>query len=125
MLVVDDDETIRQIIGAGLEAEGFVVRHAKNGREASELMSWQPEAIVLDLMMPDMDGWQFLEQLPSEPQAQPPVVVVSGSYGLGERTRGSGAAAVFSKPFDLMALLETVKHLCDRAGPAPAFAPSG
>jgi CheY-like chemotaxis protein len=85
-------------------------------------MPWEPSAIVLDLMMPEMDGWQFLDTLRSGPAAGTPVVVVSGSYALDERTRQSGAAAVFSKPFDLMALLETIKRLCDRGGPAPALA---
>ncbi len=117
VLVVEDDDTIRHVISTALAADGFDVREARNGREAQAILGeWPPGAIVLDMMMPEMDGWQFLEALRSGPLAHTPVVVVSGSYALQHQVRPIQADAVFSKPFDLGALVDTVAGLCTSAG---------
>ena len=124
VLVVEDDETIRHVLSTALEADGFEVRQATNGREAQAVLrEWVPGVIVLDMMMPEMDGWQFLAHFRNGPLAQTPVVVVSGSYALQERLKPVQADAVFSKPFDLGALLDTVASLCGAGGQIQAAGP--
>jgi CheY-like chemotaxis protein len=67
-MVVDDDPAIRAVVGEILEAEGYRVEMAKNGQQALvKVGSTRPDAILLDLMMPVMDGWTFLLKLRTDP----------------------------------------------------------
>jgi CheY-like chemotaxis protein len=73
VLVVDDDYTIRELISDVLQRKGYYVEMADNGQQAlAQVRLTQPDAIVLDLMMPVMDGWAFLEQYRTEPAVGPP-----------------------------------------------------
>ncbi|HXH32765.1 MAG TPA: response regulator [Bacteriovoracaceae bacterium] len=88
VLIIDDDESLREVLQATLEFEGFSVRLAGHGQEALELLTSLPteefpDCMLLDLMMPIMDGNRFLEELKKQPQqglGKIPVVVYSG-YG--------------------------------------------
>jgi two-component system OmpR family response regulator len=120
LLVVDDDVDIVQTLGLCLRAEGYRVVLARNGREALE--QFQPEvpaAVLLDLMMPVMDGWQFVTEL-RRLGHRTPLLVLSADQAI-ERHAGSLAAqAHLAKPFDLDELLSKVRQLVGPPGPAGA-----
>ena len=116
-LVVDDDDIIRGFLIEALSDEGYDVRSAANGREALALLGddWLPEVIVLDLMMPEMDGWTFRTEQRRLPVASLiPVVVLSATRDLHAQTESLDAAAVFAKPFDLDHLLESIARIVAR-----------
>ena len=117
VLVVDDDETIRTTVAEALEFEGYAVACATNGAEALELVRQQrPQAIVLDLMMPVMDGWQFLEHCRADARcAGTPVLVISASRQLPRAAAGLGVKGCITKPFDLDVLLGAVERLVHAA----------
>ena len=121
VLVVDDDTAIRTLIADALEIEGYAVVTARNGVEAlTKLSSTQPDAIVLDLMMPVMDGRGFLAAYREDARhAQIPVLVLSASHNLGEIAPELGVRACLAKPFDLDVLLAAVERLAasNEAGP--------
>jgi CheY-like chemotaxis protein len=116
MLVVEDDDSIRQMMTEVLEEEGFSVSSAADGREAlAYLHSAQPRPslILLDLMMPEMDGWAFCAEQQRDPQlADIPVVVVSASNYIRQRPLPLGAVASLVKPFNLNELLDLVTCYC-------------
>jgi DNA-binding response OmpR family regulator len=113
VLVVDDDPSIQGFLAEALADEGYDVRTAGNGREAlSILHSWRPDLILLDLMMPEMDGWAFRAEQRTLPEAaMVPVIVLSATRDLDAKTRDLEPAQVFSKPFDLELLLGTIERL--------------
>jgi DNA-binding response OmpR family regulator len=119
LMVVEDEDTIRELVAAWLRDEGFVVTTAGNGAEAiAQLRDIRPDAIVLDLMMPIMDGWAFAEACHRLiAPARIPILVVSAAHGLpqaAERLRQYGVRACLAKPFDLDVLTATVRALVER-----------
>jgi CheY-like chemotaxis protein len=113
VFVVEDDNDTRDMLGRFLELEGFEVELACNGQQALERLNEgvQPCVILLDLMMPVMDGWQFRRQQVQRPDfATIPVIVVSaaGRERLGE----IDADGFLSKRVDLELLLERVSQYC-------------
>lgn len=120
IMVVEDDFDIREVVADLLTAEGYEVIIAANGREALDYLESRapPCVILLDLMMPVMNGWQFLEMLRKDCRlSQVPVVVVTASP-----SSVSGANALIRKPFDLDDLVRTVSRFCSCPRP-PAPAP--
>lgn len=115
ILIVEDDDSIRETLQALLEQRDYVVRTAANGKEALEVLrANRPNLILLDLMMPILDGWEFLERLNGDEDiADIPVLVVSGS----ERD-ATGHQGFFPKPLNLGGLLERVQEI-QRNGAAP------
>jgi CheY-like chemotaxis protein len=115
VLVVEDDDDIRSTLAELLSMEGYAVATAANGKQALRMASHAaPDAIVLDLMMPVMDGWGFLASYRSLPRYRDvPIVVMSAAYSLrtaAERLCNLGVRAVIAKPFDLDALVALVHH---------------
>lgn len=110
ILVVDDEYSIRLILQDALSLEGYDARTAANGREALSLLEcWKPDAIVLDLIMPEMDGPAFREaQRELDGRADIPVIVLSGAHDIDSRARALEAAAVLLKPFNLDDLFAAV-----------------
>jgi CheY-like chemotaxis protein len=104
-LIVEDDHLIREAIAEALDEEGFDVVEAANGREALEkLHAERASLVLLDLMMPVMDGWRFREAQLRDPEISSiPVVVLSAV-----KDENVPAARYFSKPCDLDELLDTV-----------------
>ena len=103
VLVVDDEPDVRLLCRVNLEAEGFQVSEASNGEALSIAALDKPDAIVLDLMMPGMDGWEVLSHLKADPYTEHiPVIIVTARSSQEERRRGlsEGAAAFVTKPFD-------------------------
>ena len=115
VLVVDDDEVIRQLITLNLELEGFEVHEAVDGvdalRKATEV---RPSVITLDIMMPNMDGWDAAARLRSDPlTAHVKVVLLSARAQEADVRRGTrlGVDAYLTKPFDPDDLVEVVRRL--------------
>src|SRR5580704_15453870 len=107
VLVVDDDEAIREVIAEVLRDEGYAVVCAGNGAQALDELGRddQPDLVLLDLMMPVMSGWEVLEHLQAHDDlARIPVVVVSAMNAPGAREH-------LAKPIDLEHLLATVGRL--------------
>jgi CheY-like chemotaxis protein len=115
ILVVDDDADIRETYGEVLVEEGYRVVLARDGIEALEYLEHTPslpDLILLDLMMPRMDGAQFrVQQLHSPRISSIPVVVISASQARGlEATRTMSPAGVLKKPLGLEELLDMVRQ---------------
>jgi CheY-like chemotaxis protein len=110
VLVVEDDYAIRETLRELLEDEGYRVMWASNGKEAlARLHERAPRVILLDLMMPVMDGWEFRDAQQRDPAlANIPVVVISADHGLDHKVSGLGVDGWLAKPFELDALLATV-----------------
>jgi CheY-like chemotaxis protein len=107
VLVVDDDPQIREVVATVLEDDGYRVDTASNGAEALRKAEESlPDAVILDAMMPVMDGWEFLERWRSRPAEQRAPVLVISAVCDWRTAIDSGARAHLSKPFDL-ATLET------------------
>ena len=123
VLVVEDDEDIRADLTAILRVKGFAVDEAANGREALGRLrgSTPPCVMVLDLMMPVMNGWELRLAMRQDPQlAAIPVIVVSGKGRIApEEELALAPAAVLVKPFELTELLALVARFCTD-GPAAA-----
>ena len=114
ILIVEDDDDIREALTQILQLEGYVVREAANGREALDISAQNPtpSLILLDLMMPVMDGWQFrTEQLKDPSLSKVPVVVISADASVHEKVASFGAASVLPKPISLDRLLRAVEAL--------------
>ena len=108
VLVVDDDELVRDALSFALELEGYVTVRAADGIDALLALRTgaRPDVILLDLEMPLMPGWEFRERQLADPAlADIPVVVVSSSL------RQVSADRCLRKPFDLDVLLRTVREL--------------
>ena len=93
VLIVDDEPNIRRMVGALLAAEGYEVRDAPDGASAlTRAVESEPDVLLLDLMMPEMSGWEFREeQLRDEMLRSIPVVVMTASRGFDGEHRGAAA----------------------------------
>jgi CheY-like chemotaxis protein len=113
VLVVDDDSTLRTTMAEFLEDAGYLVETARNGADAlAKVHATEFAAIVLDLMMPVMNGWQFLDACGDELLARHvPVAVVSAAYAPGAVASRPPVSVVLSKPFDLDVLEAIVQQL--------------
>jgi DNA-binding response OmpR family regulator len=116
ILVVDDDALIRATLATALGDEGYAVRVAPDGRTAlSSIGNWRPDLIVLDLMMPVMNGVEFrAAQRSAADTAQIPVIILSAAHEVQSRAASLEPAAVFTKPFDLGALLDAIASVLER-----------
>jgi CheY-like chemotaxis protein len=115
ILVVEDDDTVREALAMVLEHEGYRVGVAADGAEALALLrgGLSPCLILLDLMMPVMDGWQFRREQLNDPRLAPiPVVVVSAHTRAAEFAAAPGIADVIAKPIDFDRLLDTLQRHC-------------
>ena len=113
VLVVDDDRDLRQLLAAVLSSAGHDVLTAENGAAAlSVLRNTLPDLIVLDLMMPVMNGWQFREaQIAVPDYARIPVVCLSGHHAARHQAGSLGITACIVKPFEIDDLLDVVNRL--------------
>lgn len=110
MLVVDDDEAISEVVTLALRDEGYRVVTARNGAEALTLTDRQaPAVVLLDMLMPVMDGWAFARAY-RERGGKSPLVVMTAAADSAKRAEEVSADAVLSKPFGLDQLLDTVRR---------------
>lgn len=114
VLVVDDHEDIRNTLTVALDDEGYEVRSAANGQEALDVLDeWTPCVILLDLMMPVMDGFAFrAEQLRRHNGTAAPVVILSAAGELDKHRISLAAAGMIPKPFDIDDVVQTIAGVC-------------
>jgi CheY-like chemotaxis protein len=124
VLVVDDDDVIRQLITVNLELEGFDVVTAVDGQDAlDKVKQAQPQVVTLDVMMPRLDGWEAAARLRGDPEtAHIKVILLSARAQEADLQRGEriGVDAYLTKPFDPDELIDLVRRLMDDAGERPA-----
>jgi DNA-binding response OmpR family regulator len=102
VLVVDDESAIRDMLQIGLTRAGFTVKTVADGRGALELLrSWHPEAIVLDVMLPEIDGFALLPAI--RRLSESPVIMLSAKTAIADKVQGllRGADDYLAKPFDI------------------------
>ncbi|MBX5481300.1 MAG: response regulator transcription factor [Myxococcaceae bacterium] len=114
---MDDDPDILDALSEILEAEGFSVTRARNGQEALERLQPRPDLILLDLMMPVMDGYEFARRMKSlqNPSSRIPILVLSADRNVSAKAKDIGAAGFLAKPFELGDLLGMVKQTLESA----------
>jgi two-component system OmpR family response regulator len=116
LLVVEDEPELRRVIASALREEGYAVDEAPDGEEGLyKANAWNYDAIVLDLMLPRLDGFQVLERLRKEKTI--PVLILTARDAVPDRVRGldSGADDYLIKPFELSELFARLRALVRRA----------
>lgn len=115
LLVVEDEENVRESVAALLEVEGYDVATADNGAQALSILRNDPDpfaAVILDLMMPQVDGWAFRARQRKQPAISDiPVVVLSGVDKLHRELEDLEPAAVLQKPVSVNELLATLDEI--------------
>ena len=115
VLIVDDDELVREYVRVNLEAEGYNVREAGNAEEGLLVLEEsQPDLVLLDVMMPQVDGWEMLRRLHERyGEGAVPVVMFSGKVDEqgADEAADRGAQGFIGKPFDPSQLIEKTKQL--------------
>jgi excisionase family DNA binding protein len=113
VLVVDDNAQVREVVRVNLEMEGYAVREAANAEDGlSALEEEVPDLILLDVMMPQVDGWEMLRRVQERHGVGSiPVVMFSGQLEANEEAVERGAQGFVGKPFDLRALVEQTKQI--------------
>ena len=122
VLLVEDDAEVRTSVAEILELEGFAVDTAIHGQQALDKLrsGATPNVLLLDLMMPVMNGLELLEHLREEAELRPPPVIVL-SANRGYEAEDLGVAAIVRKPFDVDALVGNIARVLGTAGrPSPA-----
>ena len=117
VMIVEDDRDVRESIAEVLEDNQYTVMGAANGREALERLrtSEKPCVILLDIMMPIMNGWEFREMQEKDPElSEIPIIVLTAHADIHEAASGMHAAGMLRKPVKLDSLLSTVDPLCRR-----------
>jgi CheY-like chemotaxis protein len=115
VLVVEDDKDIRQVLGDALHTLGIRVGFATNGQEALDYLRAEepPCVILLDLMMPVMDGWKFRELQQASPDlAKIPVVVVTADGHAQQKAAQMGVSFGIAKPFEMADLMRVKAMYC-------------
>jgi len=113
VLIVEDDPDTREMLGKFLELEGFQVETAANGQQALDRLEngAAPGVIVLDLMMPVMDGWEFAQRLRTKTHLpRIPIIVLSADRNVSNKAAEIGAVGHLAKPFELNDLLDMVRR---------------
>jgi DNA-binding response OmpR family regulator len=117
ILIVDDEPGVRDILRVNLEAEGYAVYEAGDGREAIEqVQGAAPDLLILDVMMPYINGWEVLRRLEADPAtAGLPIIMLSVRAGDSDVLRGleQGALEYIPKPFDPVVVSERVRLILE------------
>lgn len=118
VLVIDDDAGVRLVLGTHLQHAGFEVITADGAHQGLELSrDWSPDVIVLDLMMPQVDGFEVLDDLAREGHTVVPVIILTAmtAADVKERCMRSGASLVMTKPFEPHRLALEIERILARA----------
>jgi DNA-binding response OmpR family regulator len=120
ILVVDDDQVIQQLLKVNLELEGYAVEVASDGEEAlATFDGFHPDLVLLDIMMPKLDGWEVARRLKASEGGPVPIVLLSARAQEADVQKGTdlGVAAYVTKPFDPIQLLDLVAGLLTQSAP--------
>jgi CheY-like chemotaxis protein len=115
ILVVDDDPDVREAVANVLVDEGYGVTGVSSGREALQHLQkhMRPSLILLDMMMPEMDGWLLRQELKKSPDlASIPIVILSGHGDVRDAALALGAVDYLRKPLRIDSLLEIAERYC-------------
>jgi DNA-binding NtrC family response regulator len=113
VLIVDESTSVRASLAKVLRAAGYEVLMACHGRDALECLSRQEaDLVMLDLDMPEMDGWEALQRI-AEDHPELPVLVVTGQAGERDWARSHGAAGLLEKPLDMPHMLEVLEEITE------------
>lgn len=117
VLIVDDDEDLREVIATKLQSLGLHVTQAANGQEAFEQIDRKPPSlIILDMVMPVMNGWEFAKRFYRRPEILAPIIVMTAASNASQRAEEVGSKYSIGKPIDMQRLISLVekfgKHLC-------------
>ena len=116
ILIIDDDPVVRELLSTLLERHGYRVGQASSGSHALTYLNLNspPSLILLDMLMPAMDGWRFLEafRLTTAWQTIPVIVITSMGIASPEWAASLGAAGLLKKPFDVDELMQPVRQFC-------------
>lgn len=119
IVIVEDDSDVREALEEVLNEEGFKTLGFSGGQEALEAMADMqplPRLILLDLMMPKMNGWQFrIAQQRSAALDKIPTVILSADANVSQNLQALGAAGYLRKPIHIQTLLELVERFCPKA----------
>ena len=111
ILLADDDASVRMMVGRLLDAENYNVLFARNGREAARRFKADPpDLVLLDLNMPEKDGWEAFEEM-CEVNPMLPIIIITASPYEYERAVQLGADALMEKPLNLSLLLKSIREL--------------
>jgi CheY-like chemotaxis protein len=118
VLVVDDELAMRALCRVNLTVSGMAVVEARDGREALALVAAErPDLILLDVMMPGLDGWEVAERLAADPDTREiPIVFLTARADTADRVRGRdlGAVGYVTKPFDPVGIADLVERTLER-----------
>lgn len=120
LLIVEDEDDLRKGVEQALQEQGFAVDSAPDGKEGLyKAESWDYDAIILDVMLPGMDGWEILSKLRKNKKT--PVLMLTARDGVRDRVKGLdlGADDYLVKPFNLSELIARVRALIRRSAGAP------
>jgi CheY-like chemotaxis protein len=118
LLVVDDEESVRGLICRILRDNGYAVEAAVDGKDAlDKVAAARPDLIILDLMMPELDGWGVVDALRKQGAGHPPILMLTArsDYDTFARAVREGVTAFISKPFRLHELLAAARKILDQA----------
>ena len=114
LLIVEDNAVVRQGLAVLLEREGYEVALSAEGRQALGDLecSPRPDLVLLDMLLPILDGWRFLEELQSlQPPLTAPIIIVTGSDAIGhDWAQAHGCAGLLRKPIEMEALLAEIRR---------------
>lgn len=123
VLIVDDDDSIRNLLLTLLRRRAMTCDGAADGEEAVALLEDQKYSLILlDLMMPKMDGFQVIRELRMRGNTTPIVVVTAAGQARVSTLDPNQVKAVLSKPFEISQLVDTVVSLCNESGSGNSFA---
>ena len=126
VLVIDDDESLTKVVELALETAGYKVAVAHNGLEGlQQLFHWRPDLVILDVMMPRMDGWETCRRI--REVSEVPIILLTAKSGDANELRGlhGGADLYMTKPFAISVLVARVEAMLRRSKmAAPRVKPS-
>ena len=116
ILVVEDDENIRELVDVILSGAGYEVVTASDGAAALQVVGTaRPDLVLLDMRMPIMDGWEFARQYRARPEPHAPIVVLTAARDAAQRAAEIHADGFLGKPFDVESLLSLVSQHAHQA----------
>jgi two-component system OmpR family response regulator len=125
ILIVDDDDDLLEVIGLVLRSAGYTTRTASNGRRALDAVAvGMPALILLDMLMPVMDGVQFVQEFRAKYGGDVPIVVLTAAEHARRRCSGIDVQDVLTKPFDVGELLRVVAQRAAAPRPPNGWASS-